>query len=71
MKANYKKKNKKALSEIIQGKALTRLSIIGAILLMLIIIILALTGCGKNAKVDYSNVLFKEHPPVIEKGLLP
>ncbi len=71
MKANYKEKNKKTISDILQGKAITRLSIVGAILLMLIIIILALTGCGENAKVYYSNELFEEHPPVIEKGLLP
>ena len=44
MKYKGKEKNKKALSDILQGNALTRLSIIGAILLMLIIIILALAG---------------------------
>ncbi|SCX07388.1 Predicted membrane protein [Lachnospiraceae bacterium YSD2013] len=63
MKRNYIEKNKK-FSLFFQGTALTRLSVLGAILL-LVIIILLLVGCEKTGKADYANVLFEEQPLVI------
>lgn len=57
MKHNYIEKSKK-FSLFFQGTALTRLSVLGAILLLLI-------GCGEADNDAYGNVLFEEQPLVI------